>query len=57
MKEEDLLAELKEAAKEGKVSCAVAHQITMKNKVSLQRVGELLNQLQIKITKCQRGCF
>jgi len=55
--EEKIVSKLKEAAKEGKISCAMAQKIAIENKVSMKQVGDLLNQLKIKITQCQLGCF
>lgn len=57
MKEDEIAAMLKEAAKEGKISCAMAQKIAIKNKVPMKRVGDLLNQMKIKIIQCQLGCF
>ena len=57
MKEDEIVAKLREAAKEGKITCAMAQKIAIENKVPMKRVGDLLNQMKIKITQCQLGCF
>gem|GEM_PF-230365 len=57
LKEEEIAAKLKEAAKDGKISCAVAQKIANENKVPMKQVGDLLNKLKIKIAQCQLGCF
>jgi hypothetical protein len=57
LKEEEIVAKLKEASKEGKIACAVAQKIAGENKVPMKKVGDLLNQMKIKITQCQLGCF
>ncbi len=57
MKEEEIAAKLKDAAKGGKISCALAQKIAIENKVSMKQVGDLLNKLKIKIIQCQLGCF
>lgn len=57
MKEDEIVAKLREAAKEGKITCAMAQKIAIENKVPMKRVGELLNQMKIKIAQCQLGCF
>jgi hypothetical protein len=57
VKTEEIMAKLKEAAKDGKISCAVAFKIARENEVSTQEIGSLLNQLKIKIANCQLGCF
>ncbi len=57
LEEEEIAGKLREAAKEGKITCAMAQKIAIENKVSMKRVGDLLNQMKIKITQCQLGCF
>lgn len=57
MKEDEIAAMLKETAKEGKISCTMAQEIAIKNKIPMKRVGDLLNQMKIKIIQCQLGCF
>lgn len=57
MKAEEILAKLKETAKDGKIPCAMAFKIAKENNMTTKEVGNLLNQLKIKITNCQLGCF
>jgi len=57
LKEEEIAAKLKEAAKDGKISCALAQKIAIENKISMKQVGNLLNKMKIKIAQCQLGCF
>jgi len=57
LKEDEIVAKLREAAKEGKITCAMAQKIAVENKVPMKRVGDLLNQMKIKIAQCQLGCF
>jgi hypothetical protein len=54
---EEIAAKLKEAAKDGKMSCAMVFKIARENNLSTKEVGDMLNQLKIKITHCQLGCF
>jgi len=42
---------------DGKISCKVAFDIAEESGASKRDVGELLNELQIKIRACQLGCF
>ncbi|NLG33240.1 MAG: hypothetical protein GX550_06935 [Syntrophomonadaceae bacterium] len=56
-KREMLISVLKERSKEGKISCTVARQIAEAIKVPPQEVGELCNELKIKIAGCELGCF
>jgi hypothetical protein len=57
VKAEEILAKLKETAKDGKIPCAMAFKIAKENNMTTKEVGNLLNQLKIKITNCQLGCF
>jgi len=57
MKEEEIIAKLKDSSKEGKIPCAVAFKISQENGISIRKVGELCNQVKIKIIQCQLGCF
>ncbi len=57
MKQEEIIARLKEAAKDGKIPCAMAFKIAKECSVSTKEIGNLLNQVKIKITSCQLGCF
>jgi hypothetical protein len=57
LKEEEIVAKLKEAVRDGKISCALAQKFALENKISMKQVGDLLNQMKIKITQCQLGCF
>jgi len=57
LKEEEIAAKLKEAVRDGKISCVLAQKFAHENKISMKQVGNLLNQMKIKITQCQLGCF
>ncbi|MHB1420214.1 MAG: hypothetical protein ACYCX4_11635 [Bacillota bacterium] len=52
-----VLQAVKEAAPEGRISCAQAHELARELQVPLLIVGEAADHLNIKITKCQLGCF
>jgi hypothetical protein len=54
---DEIAAKLKEAAGEGKITCAMAQKIALENKIRMKQVGEILNQMKIKIIQCQLGCF
>ena len=49
--------ELKASLIEGKLPCAVAFKIAKKLKVAPKEVGAAANELKIKISSCQLGCF
>ena len=57
VKQEEIIAKLKEAAKDGKIPCAMAFKVAKDCSVSTKEIGSLLNQLKIKISSCQLGCF
>ncbi len=57
LNEEEIAKKLKEASKDGKITCAVAQKIAIDNKIPMKQVGDLLNKLKIKIIQCQLGCF
>ncbi len=42
---------------DGRLPCAVAFQIAKEFKVSLRKIGEIANELEIKVSRCQLGCF
>ncbi|MBW1917553.1 MAG: hypothetical protein JRI57_05965 [Deltaproteobacteria bacterium] len=57
MHDEELKGKIRAAAPEGKIACARAFQLAEECGLTRQRLGELLNELEIKIIQCQLGCF
>jgi biotin operon repressor len=57
MTTEDLKAKIKAAAPEGKISCAAAFRLAEELGISRRDLGEHLNELYVKISQCQLGCF
>jgi hypothetical protein len=57
MSQEDVKARIKAAAPHGKIACAVAFRLAEELDLSRKDLGELLNELKIKIIQCQLGCF
>ena len=57
MSQEDVKARIKAAAPEGKLPCAAACRLAEELGLSRKDLGELLNELKIKIIHCQLGCF
>jgi len=39
------------------LSCEKAHDLSTTLNISLKEIGEVCNDLKIKITVCQLGCF
>lgn len=54
---EKLIAAIHEAASEGKITCSQATQLADEHQFSRLEMGNLLNELKIKIKGCQLGCF
>ena len=57
MSREELKAKIKAAVPEGKISCPAAMRLAEELVISRKDMGKLLNELRIKITQCQLGCF
>lgn len=57
MSQEDIKVRIKAAAPEGKIACAAAFRLAEELGLSRKDLGELLNELKIKIMHCQLGCF
>jgi len=48
---------IKEKAKGGKIPCAVCFKIAEDFKISKKEMGEILNEINVRISQCQLGCF
>jgi len=57
MTQEEVRAKIRAAAPEGKIPCAAAFRLAEEVGISRQELGDLLNDLRIKIIQCQLGCF
>ena len=57
MNEEEVKNRIRAAAPEGKIPCAAAFRLAEELGISRQDLGNLLNELRIKIIQCQLGCF
>jgi len=53
----DLDEKIKASIVSGKLPCASAFKIAKELKISTKEVGEACNNLDIKISSCQLGCF
>ena len=51
-----LIQEAAEAAG-GKLPCPVAFKIARDNNYTLTEIGDACNELKIKVSACQLGCF
>ena len=52
-----LEGKIKESSRDGHLPCGAAHRIAQDAKVPKIAIGELSDQLGIRITNCQIGCF
>ena len=49
--------EMRASLVDGKLPCAEAFRIAKKVKVAPKEVGDMANELNIRIASCQLGCF
>jgi hypothetical protein len=57
MSQEDVKDKIRTAASDGRIACAAAFRLAEELGLSRRDLGELLNELKIKIIQCQLGCF
>lgn len=48
---------IRTAAPNGRIPCPAAFKLAEELGITRSRLGELLNELNIKIIQCQLGCF
>jgi hypothetical protein len=46
-----------EKAKDGKLPCAMCFKIAEDFGISNKEMGKILNEMKVKISQCQLGCF
>ncbi|MBM4466681.1 MAG: hypothetical protein FJ014_14200, partial [Chloroflexi bacterium] len=54
---QEIAAQIKESLTEGRLPCASAFKVARRLEVSPQQVGELADELNVKISRCQLGLF
>ena len=57
MERQKLEKAILEKAREGKISCAVCFKIADDLGISKKDLGKVLNELNVRISQCQLGCF
>jgi hypothetical protein len=57
MDQKKVLEAIQAAAIDNRLTCEKAHELADTLGIQLRVIGDLCNQLQIKITACQLGCF
>ena len=48
---------IKEKAKDGKLPCAVCFKIAEDFEIPKKELTKILNEMKVKISQCQLGCF
>jgi hypothetical protein len=48
---------IKKKAKDGKLPCAVCFKMAEDLGISNKEMGKILNEMKVKISQCQLGCF
>jgi hypothetical protein len=54
---EKLTEKAKALSKDGKISCKQALRLAEEEGISSRDVGNLLNEIKVKVAGCQLGCF
>jgi hypothetical protein len=57
MNKEKVAEKAKAVSKDGKISCKQALKLAADEGIGSRELGELLNELKIKVASCQLGCF
>ena len=48
---------VRRAATDGRLTCDKAHELGKELEISLREIGEICDELNVKIKACQLGCF
>ena len=57
MDKEKIVDKIKSHTKNNKIACKQALKIAEEEKIPSKELGEMLNEMKIKIAGCQLGCF
>ena len=57
MDKEKVTQKVKSVSKDGKISCKQALRLAEEEGISSRDLGNLLNELKVKVMGCQLGCF
>jgi hypothetical protein len=55
--QERIIEVIRKASVDDRLSCERAHELSKELKIPLGEIGIACNELKIKITACQLGCF
>lgn len=57
MDKEKIIEKIKSHTKNNKIVCKQALKIAEEEKIPSKELGEMLNEMKIKVAGCQLGCF
>lgn len=57
MERQKLEKAILEKAREGKIPCAVCFKMAEDFGITKREMGKILNEMKIKVSQCQLGCF
>ena len=57
MEKDKLIEKVKAAAPDNRISCGAALKLAEAEKVSSRDLGDLLDEIGVKVSECQLGCF
>ena len=57
MNREELIEKVRGASAGNRLSCERAHELSRELDVTLGEIGAICNELKIRISSCQLGCF
>ena len=57
MDKEKLTEKVKALSKSGQISCKQALKLAEEEGISSRDLGDLLNEIKVKVMGCQLGCF
>ncbi len=57
MRREELIEKIRAATVDNRLTCERAHELSQELQVELAEIGAICNQLGIRISQCQLGCF
>jgi LAO/AO transport system kinase len=57
MDKEKLTEKVKTLSKSGQISCKQALKLAEEEGISSRDLGDLLNEIKVKVMGCQLGCF
>lgn len=57
MERQKLEKAILEKVREGKIPCAVCFKMAEDLGITKREMGQILNEMKIKVSQCQLGCF